>query len=105
MLYHSSAVVPRRGASAVELAFLLPLILLLIFAIWDGGRLVEVQQLLSNAAREGARQAATGSMLDGATGAQVNFMTSDVQQTVLNYLSRNGLNTSNVGVQFTELGK
>jgi Flp pilus assembly protein TadG len=52
--------VVRRGIASVEMALVLPLILLLLVGIWEVGRLVEVQQLVANAAREGARQAATG---------------------------------------------
>ncbi len=50
----------RRGVAAVELALLLPLILLLLMGLWEIGRAIDVQQLMSNAAREGGRQASTG---------------------------------------------
>jgi Flp pilus assembly protein TadG len=42
------------------MAFALPLLLLLLVGIWEVGRMVEAQQILSSAAREGGRQAATG---------------------------------------------
>src|SRR5438105_3836573 len=54
----------RGGLAAVEMAVALPFIAILIFGIWDVGRMVEVQQLVNNAAREGARLAAVGSLLD-----------------------------------------
>jgi Flp pilus assembly protein TadG len=38
----------------------LPLILSIVAGLWEVGRVVEVQQLLANAAREAGRQAATG---------------------------------------------
>jgi Flp pilus assembly protein TadG len=50
----------RAGVAAVEFAVLLPFIMILIVGTWEVGRLVQITQILDNAAREGARQAATG---------------------------------------------
>jgi Flp pilus assembly protein TadG len=50
----------RGGTAAVEFALILPLLLLLVLGIWEVGRMVQVQQIVSNAAREGGRQAASG---------------------------------------------
>jgi Flp pilus assembly protein TadG len=58
---------PRRGTAAVEFALTLPLLLLIVLGIWEVGRMVQVQQIVSNAAREGGRQAASGAF----TNAQV----------------------------------
>jgi Flp pilus assembly protein TadG len=44
---------------------------LLVLGIWEVGRLVQVSQIVDNAAREGARQAASGSMTDPAIKAAV----------------------------------
>jgi Flp pilus assembly protein TadG len=82
----------RRGAAAVELAVVLPLLVLVLLGIWEVGRLVEAQQLLSNAAREGGRQASTGKKT-----------TPEVQQDVLNYLTRAGVNTTGATVTVTNL--
>jgi Flp pilus assembly protein TadG len=49
---------PDRGAVAVELALLLPLLLLIVFGIIDFGRALNAQITLTQAAREGARLAA-----------------------------------------------
>jgi Flp pilus assembly protein TadG len=49
---------PDRGATAVELALLLPVLLLLLFGIIDLGRALNAQITLTQAAREGARLAA-----------------------------------------------
>jgi hypothetical protein len=47
---------PRaRGQALVEFAFVLPLLLLVLFAIVDGGRWVFSYNELSNAVRQGAR--------------------------------------------------
>ena len=45
----------ERGAAAVEMAIVLPLLLLLIAGIIDFGRLMFTQAEVTNAAREGAR--------------------------------------------------
>ena len=42
-------------------------------------------------------------MLDPATGAEVDIYASDVQQTVIAYLTRNGISTTGVTVQFSDL--
>jgi Flp pilus assembly protein TadG len=65
----------RRGASAVELALTLPLLIMVLTGLWEVGRLVEVQQILINSAREAARQAGTG-----------QYTNAQVQQIALNYL-------------------
>ena len=49
---------PRRGAAAVEFAFLAPVVFALLLGLWQVGRIIEVKQLMDNAAREGARLAA-----------------------------------------------
>jgi len=53
-----------RGAAAVELALLLPILLVLVFGIIDFGRLLFTQITLTDAAREGVRVLA----LEGAPG-------------------------------------
>ena len=75
----------RRGVAAVEFAFVMPAILALLVGIWELGRLIEIQQLLTNAAREGARQAATGQLTQAQT-----------QAVITQYLSVAGLPTTNV---------
>ena len=57
----------RVGATLVEFAIVAPVLLLLIFGMIEYGRLAMVQQVLTNASREGARAA----VLDGATTASV----------------------------------
>lgn len=47
----------RRGASTVELAVVLPLILILVFGFVEVGYRVNSQQILHDAARQGARAA------------------------------------------------
>jgi Flp pilus assembly protein TadG len=48
------------GAVAVELALILPILLLVVFGVIDFGRMLNAQIQLTQAAREGARWAALG---------------------------------------------
>src|SRR5882757_936386 len=45
----------RRGAAAVEFAIVAPVFFLLVFGMVEYGRMIMVQQVITNAAREGAR--------------------------------------------------
>lgn len=51
---------PRRGVATVELAVLLPPLVLLLFGSLEIGLMAKHSQALNHAAREGARVAATG---------------------------------------------
>lgn len=57
----------ERGATAVEFAILLPVLLLLVLGIMEFGRAFHVQTTLSNAARDGVRVMA---LQDSATAAR-----------------------------------
>lgn len=46
---------PQQGAVAVEMALLLPVLILLLMGIMEFGRAYNAQVTLTNAAREGAR--------------------------------------------------
>jgi Flp pilus assembly protein TadG len=79
----------RRGVATVELAVVLPFLLILLLGIWEVGRLVQISQIVNNAAREGARKASTG----------INTY-SDVSTTVTNYLTAAGItNLSGLQIQ------
>jgi Flp pilus assembly protein TadG len=49
-----------RGQSLVELALVAPILILLAMSVWDGGSALREQVVLQQAARDGARVAATG---------------------------------------------
>ena len=83
---------PRRAAAAVELGFVAPLFFILLVGIWEIGRLVHVQQIVTNAAREGSRQAATG-----------KYTKAEVTQAVLDYLANAGYSLDGVLVDVTNV--
>ena len=60
----------RRAAAAVEFALVAPVFFLLVLGMIEYGRMVMVQQVLTNASREGARAA----VLDGADWAEVEAL-------------------------------
>lgn len=66
----------QRGAALIETAITIPLVLLVSVAIFEFGRAYQTWQVLTNAAREGARIA----VLEGYTDAQVTT-------TVRNYMA------------------
>ncbi len=75
---------------------MLPIALMFLFGTWEVGRLVQLDQILYNAAREGARLAAGGSN----AGTQVTAAM--VQQAVRDYLTSAGFPTAAVsGAQIT----
>ena len=77
----------RRGAAVVEFAVVAPLFFLLVFGMIEFGRMVMVQQVITNASREGARVA----VLDGAT-------TSEVNTAVENYMTSASVEGAEVSV-------
>jgi len=58
-------VTSERGAAAVEMALVLPVLLLVVFGMMDFGRMLNAQITVNEAAREGARWAALGQASPG----------------------------------------
>jgi len=77
----------RSGAAVVEFAIVAPLFVLLIFGMIEYGRMVMVQQVITNASREGARKA----VLEGST-------TSDVVDTVSEFLQSGALSSEDADI-------
>lgn len=77
----------RRGAAAVEFAVVAPVFFLLVFGMIEYGRMVMVQQIITNASREGARIG----VLDGST-------SSDVTTAVQGYLTSAAIRGADVTV-------
>lgn len=84
----------RRGVAAIELALVTMLLVIpLMIGIWEVGRLVQVQQIVSNATREGARLSAQGYTINAAgTPTQIKINgTGGVKEAVYDYLYAAGL--------------
>ena len=77
----------RRGAAAVEFAVVAPVFFLLVFGMIEFGRMVMVQQVITNGSREGARIA----VLDGTD-------TGEVTTAVDTYLSNAAVTGATVTV-------
>lgn len=52
----------RTGATVVELAFVVIIFFMVVFGIWEYGRMIFVRQMVVNAAREGARYAVVNTL-------------------------------------------
>jgi len=90
----------RQGVAAVEAAFCLPLLLMFMLGLWEVGRIAQVQEVLTNAAHEGARIASQGT-LNG-----VPVTVSSVQQAVRDYMTSAGLPSAAVsGAQIQIINK
>jgi Flp pilus assembly protein TadG len=61
----------QRGQAIIETALTLPIVLVLSVSIFEFGRALQVWQLLTNAAREGARVAVLPAGTDDATRSRV----------------------------------
>src|SRR5262245_43626380 len=94
---------PRRAVAAVELGLMLSVLLVVLVGIWEIGRLVQVQQVLKNAAREGARLAAQGLIVNregNYTEIHVHSGDPSVEAAVRNYLREAGLTPDGLEVSF-----
>ncbi len=99
----------RRGTATVELAIVLNFCIIpLMLGLWEMGRFVQVQQIVSNAAREGARMGAQALTIQS-NGSPVQIQTfsttnPSVKSAVMQYLVGAGLTSltySDVDVTFT----
>jgi len=76
----------ERGAELIEFAFGLPILLLVAFDIIDFGFLFKEYEVVTNAAREGARLKSLGD--------STGYSTADVNARVLQYIINGGLDGS-----------
>ena len=79
------------GTSVVEMAFVLPLLLLLVFAIGDFGIAYTRWNSLTNAVREGAR---VGVVFR--TPCNAGAVTTEIQNTVANFATSSGLDGASI---------
>jgi TadE-like protein len=93
---------PRRnGSAAVEFAVILPLLITLLVGVWEIGRFIQLQQIMSNAARDGARLASQGVIMntDGSiTNIGASSGSPNVTTAVSDYLVGAGI-TNQTGLQ------
>lgn len=84
----------RHGAAAVELAVVMPLLVVLLVGVWEIGRLIQLQQIMNEAARDGARLASQSQIItpDGAyTLIAMRTGNPNVEDTVRQYLQGAGI--------------
>jgi hypothetical protein len=100
----------RRGVAAAEVALITAVFLIpVVIGVWEIGRLIQVQQIVSSSAREGARLAAQGytlSNLGVPTQVMVSTGAYNVNDFVYQYLIGAGLTTlqrSDVTITFNFL--
>jgi Flp pilus assembly protein TadG len=98
----------RSGVAAVEFAVVLPVLLLLLAGVWVVGRMIQVHQMMDWAAREGARTASQGQIINlDDDYQQIKVVDSpgklSVKSVVEEYLSSNGINTTGLDVQYENL--
>jgi Flp pilus assembly protein TadG len=103
----ASKTAPRKGVAAVEMAFLSPLLIMMIVGVWELGRFVQIQQTMCNAAREGARLASQAVIINSnGTYTQITTSTSspNVTTTVSNYLYGSGItNLTGLTVTYADI--
>jgi len=88
----------RRGTAAVEAAFVLPMTLLFLFGIIEYGRYVMTLQVVTNAARSGARYALAHVNPVILAGVTYGNNTSDVQNVVTTAMGGQSLSSQSVQV-------
>ena len=74
----------QRGQAVIEMALTLPLLLLVVFGIIDFGFMFQRYEVVTNAAREGARL--------GVLQASAGYTAAEAQNRAVDYLRASGLN-------------
>lgn len=85
----------RRGAVAIEFAVLAPVLLVILFGLAEASRLLNVQNQLTGAAREGARMAALDRNALFGEGESAN---DKIINDVTNFLDASGVCVDELGV-------
>jgi Flp pilus assembly protein TadG len=80
VMYRLRRLRDERGSELIELALVLPILLLIVAGIIDFGFLFERYEVVTNAAREGAR-----------IGVLPGYTAADIQSRVTDYLNAGGL--------------
>jgi Flp pilus assembly protein TadG len=85
----------ERGQALVEMALILPILLMLLLGIFEFGRAWNTKQLITDAAREGARLAVVQNN---------DIDQNDVKAAIATHLSRAGVPGTAVTIAFDENG-
>ena len=88
----------RRGAVLVEAALVLPVVIMFLFGILEYGRYLMTLQVMTNAAREGARFALAHTQPVTVGGTTYGNATSDVSTVVNKALAGQALSSQNVQI-------
>src|SRR5262249_14968421 len=97
----------RRAVAAVEFAIVAPVLFGLLLGVWEVGRLVQAEQILGTAAREGARVAAQGLTINAHFTSQQTPVSSTnpaditVERAVKDSLKQAGIDPTHAVVTFT----
>jgi Flp pilus assembly protein TadG len=93
----------RRGQAVVEFALVLPLVLIMVISVFEFARAWNIQQVLTDAAREGARVAVVGHGF----GKSPTTVEAEVNAVVDNAVSVAGIDPSKVDLELDgeELGR
>jgi Flp pilus assembly protein TadG len=86
----------QHGASAVEFAILLPVLMLILFGTIEFGMVMYSREVLTNASREGARAGIVQQIPKPTEG--------QIQSVVTNYLTGAGFDPANVTINVTGEG-
>jgi Flp pilus assembly protein TadG len=90
----------RRGTAAVELAVSLIPLMMIVMGIIESGRLMSVQEIASNAVREGARLSTLGGSTIGSNNTSGAY---EVDYRVRSYLNGAGVSTGSATITVTDL--
>jgi Flp pilus assembly protein TadG len=88
----------RRGAAAVEAALVLPVVIMFLFGILEYGRYLMMMQIVTNAAREGARYAVEHTSAVVINGVTYGNADADVTTAVTNAMG--GQSLASQSIQF-----
>ena len=91
----------ERGAAAVEMAIILPLLLLVIGGLVDFGRAYYLNVVTTSAAREGARMVALGCTSGQASARVTAAMPTNIAYTTTQVACPNGAETGSATVTVT----
>jgi Flp pilus assembly protein TadG len=92
----------ERGAVLFEFAALLPILVVLLVGLLDFATAYNIRQKLANAAREGARQGASQSMLDLTQTSPASV--DDIRSAVVAYLQGTNVDTSFISSTMSPAG-